>query len=123
MRLKSGNLRANMQIFKAPGIKDHVVLETEGAVGAYNRANRSLTHFIENSIPAALFIPLSGAIFPFPTFVATVTFAAGRILHQVGYAAVGYGGHGAGFGIAMLSSVFLESLCSLTAFKTILRTP
>lgn len=47
MRLSSGNLRANMMIYKQLGSKDgqYVVLETEGPVGCYNRANRSLFHF------------------------------------------------------------------------------
>ena len=64
MRFTSGNLRANMQIYKQYG-KDassgYVLLETHGPVGSYNRANRSLTHFVENSIPMALFIVLSAS--------------------------------------------------------------
>ncbi len=48
MRLNSGNLRANMMIYKELGAKEdapYVGLETQGPVGCYNRANRSLFHF------------------------------------------------------------------------------
>ncbi|CAK9115852.1 unnamed protein product [Durusdinium trenchii] len=50
MRMNSGNLRANMMIYKQLGAKEdapYVVLETQGPVGCYNRANRSLFHFTE----------------------------------------------------------------------------
>ena len=71
--LHRSQLRANMQIYKpATPLKldppePFVVLETVGPVGSYNRANRSLTHFTENSIPVALFILLCGGVFPLPT--------------------------------------------------------
>ena len=48
MRLSSGNLRANMMIYKELGAKGdapYIGLETDGPVGCYNRANRSLFHF------------------------------------------------------------------------------
>merc|ERR1712064_251269 len=101
MRAKSGNLRANMQIFKQLGASSdapYIVLETEGPIGSYNRANRSLTHFIENSIPTAIFVVLVGFVFPFPAMVLTAVFALGRVMHQMGYASGGYGAHGPGFG-------------------------
>merc|ERR1712046_290290 len=93
MRFGSGNLRANMMIYKQAGSKadgQYVILETEGPVGSYNRANRSLTHLVENTLPVVLCMVLAGRIFALPTFILTVAFATGRILHQVGYASVGY---------------------------------
>lgn len=50
MRINSGNLRANMMIYKELGAKEdapYIGLETEGPVGCYNRANRSLFHFTD----------------------------------------------------------------------------
>ena len=71
MRFTSGNLRANMQIYKQTGAAaaeaGYVLLETQGPVGRYNRANRSLTHFTENSIPMAVLMVLCGGVFPLPT--------------------------------------------------------
>ncbi|CAE8715996.1 unnamed protein product [Polarella glacialis] len=117
MRFSSGNLRANMMIFKEDGKEGapYVVLETEGPVGSYNRANRSLTHFTENTPSLALCIILAGSVFPLPTLTLTATFGFGRILHQIGYASVGYGGHGLGFAIALVSTVTLEMLCLFVA--------
>eukprot|EP00747_Dinoflagellata_sp_TGD_P162207 gnl/TRDRNA2_/TRDRNA2_179550_c0_seq1.p1 gnl/TRDRNA2_/TRDRNA2_179550_c0~~gnl/TRDRNA2_/TRDRNA2_179550_c0_seq1.p1 ORF type:complete len:283 (+),score=35.62 gnl/TRDRNA2_/TRDRNA2_179550_c0_seq1:91-849(+) len=122
MRIDSGNLRANMMIYKQAGAQagaPYTILETEGPVGSYNRANRSLTHFTENSISTALCILLAGRVFPFPTFILTAVFALGRVVHQVGYAAKGYGGHGAGFAIAMLASSVLETICLYAGLKSL----
>ena len=121
MRTTSGNLRANMMIYKQSGVdaskSGYVLLETQGPVGSYNRANRSLTHFVENSIPVALLIALSGAVFPFPTFVCTVVFAVGRVLHQTAYAAIGYGPHGLGFAMSDTAKGIMMSFCLIAADK------
>ena len=122
MSLKGGNLRANMQIYKQSG-KDassgYVVLETEGAIGSYNRANRSLTHMVENSIPMAVMLVLCGSVFPFPTLALTGLFGVGRMMHQVGYATVGYGGHGLGFVISQIARCSMQGLCLLAADRSL----
>ena len=122
MSLKGGNLRANMQIYK-PFDKDascgYVVLETEGAIGSYNRANRSLTHMVENSIPMAVMLVLCGSVFPFPTLALTGLFGVGRVMHQVGYATVGYGGHGLGFVISQIARGSMQGLCLLAADRSL----
>mmetsp|Transcript_110659 Transcript_110659/g.219967 ORF Transcript_110659/g.219967 Transcript_110659/m.219967 type:complete len:228 (+) Transcript_110659:82-765(+) len=122
MRFNSGNLRANMMIYKAVGSDEkapHVVLETEGPVGSYNRANRSLTHFIENSLPVVIAILLAGRVFAKPTFFCSAVFAMGRIMHQIGYASIGYGAHAPGFLITALSTAVLEGFCILIAAKNL----
>ena len=122
MSLNGGNLRANMQIYKQSG-KDassgYVVLETEGAIGSYNRANRSLTHMVENSIPMAVMLVLCGSVFPFPTLALTGLFGVGRVMHQVGYATVGYGGHGLGFVISQIARCSMQGLCLLAADRSL----
>mmetsp|Transcript_57688 Transcript_57688/g.101012 ORF Transcript_57688/g.101012 Transcript_57688/m.101012 type:complete len:241 (+) Transcript_57688:62-784(+) len=121
MRFGSGNLRANMMIYKEAGKADapYVVLDTEGPVGSYNRANRSLTHFIENSLPTILAIFLAGKLFPYWTFMLTAAFCAGRVLHQIGYSTIGYGAHAPGFAVAMMSATTLEMFCVLIAAKNL----
>jgi len=122
MRMGSGNLRANIMIYKVTGSDKgapYVVLETEGPVGSYNRANRSLTHFVENSLPVVMAILLAGRVFAKPTFFCTVAFAMGRVMHQTGYASIGYGAHAPGFLIAMLSAAILEGFCILIAAKNL----
>ena len=86
-----------------------IIMEDQGPTGAYNRANRSLTHMVENFgiFVAGLF--LTGTVFPEPAFALTCVFCAGRIAHQVGYT-TGYGGHGLGFALSMLACVTMEGL-------------
>jgi len=116
-----GNLRANMQIFKVNAADKplpYVVMEEEGLIGNYNRANRSLFHFNENMGGIILCILCAGFVFPFPTLVATSIFALGRVLHQIGYAIGGYGKHGPGFALAMLTTVSLEGMVIVAALSS-----
>jgi uncharacterized membrane protein YecN with MAPEG domain len=120
MKPKSGNIRANSLIYKVIGNGNHknaVVLNDEGDIGKYNRANRSLNHFVENSIPFILSILLGGYVYALPTFVLTIIFFIGRVIHQYGYAEKGYGGHAPGFGLILLSTEILNGLLLLVAIK------
>lgn len=119
----SGNLRANMAIYKVnlpEGQKalPYVVLEESGPVGEYNRANRSLFHFNENAANVILNICFAGFVFSLPTMICIFVFAVGRIMHQRGYAMGGYGSHGAGFGIAMLGGTIMEALVWIVAVRS-----
>eukprot|EP00005_Dracoamoeba_jomungandri_P003697 CAMPEP_0174251728 /NCGR_PEP_ID=MMETSP0439-20130205/1461_1 /TAXON_ID=0 /ORGANISM="Stereomyxa ramosa, Strain Chinc5" /LENGTH=224 /DNA_ID=CAMNT_0015332125 /DNA_START=54 /DNA_END=728 /DNA_ORIENTATION=- len=120
MRSKSGNLRANMYIYKHIGdqaVPGAVVFEEEGEVGKYNRANRSMNHFVENMGGFMVSLPFTAFAFPFPTFVLSVLFFVGRVLHQMGYTNKGYGGHALGFAFALLATVSSEGLLLVVALK------
>lgn len=96
--------------------ESRVILSSEGDEGKYNRANRSLYHFIENSMSVALGIALGGFVFPFPTFVVVMIFFFGRLLYTSGYV-VGYGKHAGGFMIATFCSMTLNGMLLLVSFK------
>jgi len=121
MRGNSGNLRANLFIYKVNfPAKEHdtlpyVVMEDEGEIGEYNRANRSLHHFTESAAIVVMDFLLAGYVFPFPVMVLMMILCLGRVFHQIGYAG-GYGGHGIGFGLSTLSLVIAEMLVLLAAF-------
>ena len=120
MRNSSGNLRANMFIYKSAAensSESRVVLATEGDEGHYNRANRSLYHFAENSIQLALTIGLSSFVFPFPTFILTAILFVGRLIYTVGYTTGGYGGHVPGFILVMIAVNTLYGMLLITVFK------
>lgn len=122
MRGKSGNLRANMYIYKAvgklgEGKPGSVVLNEDGDVGKYNRANRSLHHLVENMATFCVGIALASQAFPFPTFVLTLLFGLGRILHQTGYSSGGYGQHGKGFLLSTIATNAVDGLLLLTGLK------
>ncbi|CAE8615686.1 unnamed protein product [Polarella glacialis] len=91
----AGNLRANMQIYKVNtqkgGRMPAVVLEDEGAVGQYNRANRALFHFVENVAPLLPCIFLAGLIFSKAMLALVVVYAVARVWYQVAYSTGGYG--------------------------------
>ena len=100
MLTNSGNLRSNMFIYKlaAEGSSESaVVLNNEGDIGMYNRGNRSLYHFVENSQPVLIGLILNSFVFPYPTFIVICVYALGRVLYAIGYTNKGYGGHVIGF--------------------------
>jgi len=115
-----GNLRANPFFYKAIGKNAPedilVVLEDEGVLGQFNRANRSVHHMIESSggFVASLFA--TGVVFPFPTFVCVCIFCMGRILHQSGYSS-GYGSHAKGFMMSMVSMSTIEGMLAVVAMN------
>ena len=115
LRGKSGNLRANMVFYRKLNEDEnsgYIGMESEGDVGKYNRANRSLTHFTENALPTAMSILLAGFVFPTSTLCLTSVYALGRILHQRGYAEGGYGfqGHAPGFILSAVADFSLQGL-------------
>ena len=123
MRGNSGNIRANMFIYKIAGegnMKNAVVYNEEGDIGCYNRANRSVGHFLENSTPVILSIIMCGFVYAMPTMVLTIIFTIGRMLHQIGYSIKGYGGHGLGFLLAAVSTEILNGLLITVAVKSFL---
>ena len=119
MRGKSGNLRANMYIYTTYNDADRraVLLDEEGDAGKYNRANRSLHHFIENVPAFCVGLLLAGFVYPLATFVATCAFCAGRVLHQVEYSSSGYGAHAAGFLVAMFAGLAVDGMILNAALK------
>ena len=118
---ESQNLRANMYVYKQIGSGagvGAVVLEEEGDVGVYNRANRSMHHMVENMAPLVMSVPLAGFVFPYPTFVATCVFSVGRVMHMVGYTSK-YGKHALGFVLATFATEALVGMCALTGLKAL----
>ena len=119
---KAGNLRANMFIYKlATDTAEEgsaVVMHSEGDLGRYNRANRSIYHYLENSLGVIASLPLSFFLFPLPTFVLLCVFCLGRVVYQLGYTAKGYGGHGPGFLLDRISTLTVAGLMIVAYTKT-----
>lgn len=116
-----GNLRANMQFFRVNTMDKplpYVVLEEDGVIGNYNRANRSLFHFNENLGGVLLCLLCAGFVFPLPALICTSIFALGRVLHQIGYSSGGYGSHAPGFALAQLATASLEGLTTIAALSS-----
>eukprot|EP00747_Dinoflagellata_sp_TGD_P169446 gnl/TRDRNA2_/TRDRNA2_198435_c0_seq1.p2 gnl/TRDRNA2_/TRDRNA2_198435_c0~~gnl/TRDRNA2_/TRDRNA2_198435_c0_seq1.p2 ORF type:complete len:223 (-),score=31.10 gnl/TRDRNA2_/TRDRNA2_198435_c0_seq1:105-773(-) len=119
--LPSGtNFAANMHVYKVLDRPDlpYVVLEEDGPVGIYNRANRSLFHFTENVAYTITSAFCAVVVFPFQVMVCILVFSFGRIIHQVGYTQ-GYGTHAPGFMLAMISTGTMEMLVLVSALKSL----
>ena len=115
MRGNSVNLRSNMFIYKqaVEGASDSaIVLNIDGDCGLYNRANRALYHFVENSSPMIFSVILGSYVYPFPIFVLTWFYVIARIIYTKGYTTGGYGKHGPGFA--------LERICYCTTVSMLL---
>lgn len=114
--MDKGNIRSNPFIYGEEG--KYVTFVEEGNVGKYNRANRSLHHMIENFGVVVAGIYATSQVFPFPTFVLTVIFGIGRILHSIGYTK-GYGTHAPGFMLATIATASIEGMCLFVALKAL----
>ena len=115
MRGNSKNLRSNMFIYKQAvegSSESAIVLDEHGDVGLYNRSNRALGHFLENSSPMFFAIILNSFVYPVPTFVLSILYVVARIVYTVGYTKKGYGGHVPGF--------ILESIARCTCVSLLL---
>ena len=108
--------QANMYIYKTPAGQP-VLLDEGPEVGKYNRANRSLTHFTEWAAAMCVAFLMVAYCFPVPAFVLTIVYALGRVLHQIGYAAKGYGGHAKGFMLNSIANSTMEGFLLLVALK------
>ena len=62
------------------GIHPAIVLNQKGDIGKYNRANLSIHHFIQDSLPLIASLPISFYLFSLPTFVLMSIFFVGLIL-------------------------------------------
>ncbi len=63
----------------------YVLMEKEGSLGHFNRAQRALQNYLETAPFAVALFLLSGFVFPFPTFCLGCIFTASRIVSAIGY--------------------------------------
>lgn len=75
------------KVYTPPGQPElgYVTLETEGPLGAFNRAQRSVANYWEVAPFFFLNFICGGFVFPFPAFVSAVVFGVARMLYAIGY--------------------------------------
>jgi len=117
-----GNVRSNPFFYETTGGADGssgttVVFQESGALGMYNRSNRSINHMVENFGAVLVSILPVGYVYPKPTFALVSLFCLGRIMHQAGYAK-GYGKHAIGFLLSnIIANTTLEGLALIVFLK------
>ena len=120
--LAPGNTWANNFIYhlaaKNTKEKSVVLLREDGDFGKYNRAHRTLYHFLENCLPVVFALPFALFIYAFPAFVTGTIYCVARLIYQHGYTAYGFKGRVPGFFIERLSMTTITGLCFVAAILT-----
>mmetsp|Transcript_62170 Transcript_62170/g.98147 ORF Transcript_62170/g.98147 Transcript_62170/m.98147 type:complete len:222 (-) Transcript_62170:62-727(-) len=99
----------------------YVLMEQDGVLGAFNRAQRALQLYLEN-LPhflASFFV--AGYVFPFPTFVTGMCIACSRTAGAIGYTTDPNGRMAGGMFSSLMTTV-LEGFIVLAGAKAVLRT-
>ena len=116
------NIRTNLFLYKLAAAETSeesaVVLQQEGDIGLYNRANRCLYHFMENSHSTILGIMLNSFVYPKPTFFLVLAYVIGRVAYTMGYTYVGFGAHMPGFAILRVSDLTMMAMFCMIAIKS-----
>ena len=98
----------------------YVLMEKDGALGRFNRAQRSLQNYVESAAFVVALFVLSGFVFPFQTFCIGCFFAVARIVSAIGYTH-SPDGRMAGNILGMLAMGVMEALVLVAGVKAIAR--
>mmetsp|Transcript_28280 Transcript_28280/g.61197 ORF Transcript_28280/g.61197 Transcript_28280/m.61197 type:complete len:205 (+) Transcript_28280:45-659(+) len=77
----------DQQAYKVHGTEKYALMDNEGAIGRFNRAQRSLQNYNEVLPMFLIEFALAGFVIPFPVFCITAFWAATRALSAFGYTA------------------------------------
>lgn len=110
------------KVYRPPGEEQlpYVLLENEGALGRFNRAQRAYNNLMEYLPMYLAYFLLAGFVYPFPVFVNTWLHAVGRATYAIGYThsvprRIG------GFGLFGFAQGNLEALILIAGVKALLR--
>eukprot|EP00931_Biecheleriopsis_adriatica_P115765 TRINITY_DN91519_c0_g1_i1.p1 TRINITY_DN91519_c0_g1~~TRINITY_DN91519_c0_g1_i1.p1 ORF type:complete len:214 (-),score=37.43 TRINITY_DN91519_c0_g1_i1:79-720(-) len=110
----------DQQVYKVhDGGKGYVLMEKEGVIGRFNRAQRAYMNFLETAPIMIGYFMLSGWVFPFPTFVCATMFSLCRVMSAVGYtrsAKERLGGNITG----AISMAVMEAFVLIAGFKAVM---
>lgn len=113
----------DQQVYKVGGDgapQGYVLMELEGDLGRFNRAQRALQNYIEGLPIFLAFAVFVGFVFPFPAFVLIVLFMASKTAYAVGYTKDAKSRMKGGM-ISMICSEVLQGLLLVAGVKAILR--
>ena len=79
----------DQQVYQVKGAEGsklgYVLMETEGVIGKFNRAQRALQNYNESAPIFFLMFVLAGCVAPFGIFICTCIYSAGRVINAIGY--------------------------------------
>ena len=112
----------DQQVYQVKGAEGsklgYVLLENEGVLGRFNRAQRSVQNFNENFPQTMLYILLAGFVYPKEVLVLSSVFAVSRYISAIGYTA-GADGRTKGFMLANLAIAVVEALVVISGVRAI----
>jgi hypothetical protein len=96
----------------------YVLMEKEGSLGRFNRAQRALQNYLEAAPFAVSLFLLAGFVFPFPAFCFGFFYTAARVVSAIGYTHSPGGGL-AGSMLGTLALCAMEALVLIAGVKAI----
>mmetsp|Transcript_33618 Transcript_33618/g.81773 ORF Transcript_33618/g.81773 Transcript_33618/m.81773 type:complete len:227 (-) Transcript_33618:172-852(-) len=112
----------DQQVYQVKGAEGsklgYVLMETEGAIGAFNRAQRALQTYNEGMSLVLLMFVCAGYVCPFSTFVCAFALAASRLHCAVGYTSSA-DGRMPGTLISAISQYVLESIVFVSGLSAV----
>lgn len=107
------------QVKGAEGSKlGYVLLEYDGVMGKFNRAQRAIMNYNESYAQNTLYILLSGFIYPKEVAIICTIFACTRVIYAVGYTH-SVDGREAGFMLSLMTAGVIEGLVVLAGYKAL----
>lgn len=97
----------------------YVLLETEGALGRFNRAQRGMMNYHENFPTVCFHFIASSFVFPKQAFGCMMLYCVGTILNAEGYR-IDANGRTNGFGLVVPAVVTLQGMILFVALETLL---
>jgi len=105
------------QVKGAEGSKlGYVLMETEGEIGAFNRAQRALQNFGETFPLFVIMYLLASFVFPFYAFVVCCCYMAAKAIMAVGYTSSADGRMG-GTMLSLVANCILEGMVLMVGVK------
>lgn len=110
----------DQHVYKVHGSNaGYVLMETDGVIGQFNRAQRAYMNYLEQQPLFLAFFAFAGFVFPFPVFVLACIFSFFRFVAALGYT-TSANDRMKGNVFAMLASNVIEGMVLFAGIKSLM---
>lgn len=115
----------DQHVYKVMGSKakesdlGYVLLEQEGVLGRFNRAQRAVQNYHETYPQMVLYIVLAGFVYPFEVMIVSAVFALVRVMSAIGYTQV-RDGRLPGYMLSLVTVSVLEVVVVVSGYRSIM---
>ena len=96
----------------------YVLMENQGDLGKFNRAQRALMNYHEAFPTVALLYIAAAFVFPFSSFVTIVIFSLAQVVSAIGYVS-SEDGRSKGFLLGLLTVAILHGMVGIAAYNAL----